>query len=78
MIEERTGTLKFVSEAGLLIRGPFRSFIKNLAFTRNLKLELEEDKHILHSSFRVKLTGLESDLQYANKKLNEFLIAYGE
>jgi hypothetical protein len=60
--EEEIYEGKLTFTAGIGIRKQIVSLMKNIAFERDVNIEIEEDKGFLTSNFRVKLIGAREDL----------------
>lgn len=60
--EEEIYEGKLTFTAGIGIRKQIVSLMKDIAFERDVNIEIEEDKGFLTSNFRVKLIGERKDL----------------
>lgn len=65
--------LRFPITAGVLVRGQVIAKIKHAAFLRGLKIDVEEDKGLLESTYKVTVRGEESELKGFKKIIEGWL-----
>lgn len=67
------GKLKLGLEAGLLVRGTMIRSLKRYCFMHDLEIQIDEDKGLLDSAYRITITGDDNVVRQAKRDLGSWI-----